>query len=249
MASCLARLLVPGSTLHAAPCSAPFPSYNQALAAVKAARTEWDRLGHVHFRPDDYFAEMLKSDSHMTKVKKRLLAEQKRMEAFEERRRGQAARKFSKAVQAERTKSRAADKKSSMAAIDAWRKTKASRGGAVVDEASSAQLEAMLSSTGHDIKAPAAAAAPKRGEPAGKPRSAEAARRAGRRSYKNAKYGFGGKKRFAKSNDAKSSNDLSGFSSSANRALPRGFKGTRKPSASGAARPGKRRRAAMRGGK
>ena len=219
--------------------SPPLHSYNQALAAVKAARGEWDRLGHAHFRPDDYFAEMLKSDSHMSKVKKRLLSEQKRMEAFEERRRSQAARKFSKAVQSERTKSKAEEKRSSLAAIDSWRKTKASRGGAVVDEASAAQLDAMLASTGHTIKAPAAPTG-------GKSRSAAAAKAAGRRKYKDNKFGFGGKKRFAKSNDSKSTNNLSGFNASANRALPSSFRGTKKPQAAGT-RPGKRRRAAGRG--
>ncbi len=224
-----------------APCS-----YNQALAAVKAARTEWERLGHSHYRPDDYFAEMLKTDGHMAKVKTRLLSEQKRMEAFEERRRAQSARKFSKAVQAEKTKSKAADKKSSLAAIENWKKTKASRGGAVVDEQSSKQLEAMLSGNGHKISAPSAVQ--------GKPRAgAGAAAKSGKyvapranakRRYKDSKFGFGGSKRHAKDGDRKSTNDVSGFSMKANRALPAGFKSKGKPS--GGARPGKRRRDSMR---
>lgn len=43
-------------------------SYGQALAAVTAARSELERLGTPHRRPDDYFAQMLKSDEHMQKV-------------------------------------------------------------------------------------------------------------------------------------------------------------------------------------
>ena len=60
-----------------------------------------------------------------------------------------------------------------------------------------------------------------------------------KRQKKNEKYGFGGKKRHAKSGDAASSGDLSGFSVKRNRS---GFKG-------GAAknRPGKARRKAMKG--
>eukprot|EP01138_Halocafeteria_seosinensis_P002541 gb/GECG01002599.1/.p1 GENE.gb/GECG01002599.1/~~gb/GECG01002599.1/.p1 ORF type:complete len:230 (+),score=62.71 gb/GECG01002599.1/:1-690(+) len=63
--------------------------YNQALASVKAARTAWDELGVKHMRPDDYFAEMLKSDKHMAKVKDKLIVEQQRMKAFEQRKKAQ----------------------------------------------------------------------------------------------------------------------------------------------------------------
>lgn len=57
--------------------------YNNALAAVHAARGEFSRLGEPYYRPDDYLAEMLKSDDHMRKVKARLVGEQRRMEAVE----------------------------------------------------------------------------------------------------------------------------------------------------------------------
>ena len=42
--------------------------YNQALAAVKIAQARVVELGVPHVRPDDYFAEMVKSDNHMNKV-------------------------------------------------------------------------------------------------------------------------------------------------------------------------------------
>lgn len=47
--------------------------YGQALGAVTAARGELERLGIPHRRPDDYFAEMLKSDAHMQKVRTAVL--------------------------------------------------------------------------------------------------------------------------------------------------------------------------------
>ena len=50
--------------------------YNQALGAVRIAQQRFDRLGVPHVRPDDYFAEMVKSDNHMSKVKRRMLQEQ-----------------------------------------------------------------------------------------------------------------------------------------------------------------------------
>lgn len=40
-------------------------------------------------RPDDYFAEMLKSDKHMAKVKDKLIVEKQRMQAFEQRKKAQ----------------------------------------------------------------------------------------------------------------------------------------------------------------
>lgn len=64
-----------------------------------------------------------------------------------------------------------------------------------------------------------------------------------KRSKKNDKYGFGGKKRHAKSGDAVSSGDLSGFD--AKRMKAAGAKGRGKGSSKAAPRPGKARRKAM----
>ena len=60
-------------------------SYNQALSAVKVAQKRFERLGVPHVRPDDYFAEMVKSDKHMMKVKRRMIQEQTDIAAAEER--------------------------------------------------------------------------------------------------------------------------------------------------------------------
>jgi rRNA-processing protein EBP2 len=57
-----------------------------------------------------------------------------------------------------------------------------------------------------------------------------------KRSKKDEKYGHGGKKRHAKSGDAASSGDLTGFSS-------RKMKGFKPSSGAAKARPGKARRA------
>lgn len=57
----------------------------------------------------------------------------------------------------------------------------------------------------------------------------------GKRQKKDEKFGFGGKKRFAKSNDAKSAGDMQGFSA---RRMKGGNKGAKQ-------RPGKARRAKM----
>ena len=51
-------------------------------------------------RPDDFFAEMLKTDHHMSKVKSRLLQQQHKIENFEERRNKLENKKFHKALKA-----------------------------------------------------------------------------------------------------------------------------------------------------
>ena len=64
-----------------------------------------------------------------------------------------------------------------------------------------------------------------------------------KRQKKDQKFGFGGKKRFAKSNDAKSSADLSGFSARRNK---KEFSGVAKKKKGTAVRLGKSRRAGKR---
>jgi rRNA-processing protein EBP2 len=59
-----------------------------------------------------------------------------------------------------------------------------------------------------------------------------------KRQKKNEKYGFGGKKRHAKSGDAMSAGDLSGFD-------PKRMKASGKGRVSKASRPGKNRRKAI----
>jgi rRNA-processing protein EBP2 len=69
-------------------------------------------------------------------------------------------------------------------------------------------------------------------------------KRSAKRQRKDAKYGFGGKKRFSKSGDAISSGDLSGFN--AKKMKSNGFGGAgKKKKAVKAPRPGKSRRKSM----
>jgi rRNA-processing protein EBP2 len=42
--------------------------YNHALQAVEYGRGQLTSLGVPHKRPDDYFAESVKSDAHMARV-------------------------------------------------------------------------------------------------------------------------------------------------------------------------------------
>ena len=57
----------PRSNLNIVICS--MCSYNQGLSAVVEARDRLNELGVPYKRPTDYYAEMLKSDDHMRRVK------------------------------------------------------------------------------------------------------------------------------------------------------------------------------------
>ena len=78
---------------------------------MRAAQSRFERMGVPHVRPDDYFAEMLKSDKHMSKVKTRMIKEQVDMQEAEERRKQRANKKFGKQVQREVLQARAQKRK------------------------------------------------------------------------------------------------------------------------------------------
>ncbi|KAF1780302.1 Eukaryotic rRNA processing [Phytophthora cactorum] len=110
--------------------------YNNTLAGVRLAKDRLKKDGVAYKRPDDYFAEMLKSDAHMAKVKDKLIYEQKKITAVEERKKSQAHRKVAKEVQAEKIKERNQQKKDTLEAVKQWKKRKGNdkRGGLKDDD-------------------------------------------------------------------------------------------------------------------
>lgn len=186
-----------------------------------------------HRRPDDYFAEMLKSDDHMARVKDKLLFEQKKMSAVEARKKRQSSATFGKQVAAERLKARAADKKATLDNIAAWRKQRGRNGNSATGGAGDeGDIDAVLAGQGGGR------------EGGGKKNF--------KRAGKDKKYGFGGApKRFGKTNDAKSSKSLKDYSAGRNKALPPGVKpkgrGGSSGGGKGGARPGKFARTAAKG--
>jgi len=57
--------------------------YNHTLSAVTAGRERMAQAGLPINRPNDYFCENVKTDAHMTRIKDRLLVEDKRIDSFE----------------------------------------------------------------------------------------------------------------------------------------------------------------------
>ncbi|TMW59280.1 hypothetical protein Poli38472_004349 [Pythium oligandrum] len=179
--------------------------YNNSLASVRLAKDRLKKLGVAYKRPEDYFAEMLKSDAHMAKVKDKLIYEQKKIHAVEERKKSQAHRKVAKEIQAEKTKQRLQEKKDTLDAVKQWKKRRnQDKGGAIHDDDDN-ELDAIVSGKA----TPTATGKRKRGADSNdankKPRVNK------KRESKDKKYGFGGKKRYAKSNTRESTNDMSQF--------------------------------------
>ncbi|XP_065872163.1 probable rRNA-processing protein EBP2 homolog [Euphorbia lathyris] len=102
--------------------------YTQALEGTRKAFEKVEPMGLPFLRPADYYAEMVKSDTHMEKIKGRLLAEKKNIEESEERRKAREAKKLAKEVQAQKLKERSAQKKTEVEAVKKWRKQRQQSG-------------------------------------------------------------------------------------------------------------------------
>ncbi|KAL4948783.1 eukaryotic rRNA processing protein EBP2-domain-containing protein [Aspergillus filifer] len=194
--------------------------YKTAQAGALLARKLLKKEGINFTRPGDYFAEMVKTDEHMGKIKKKLYDEAAGKKAAAEARKQRDLKKFGKQVQVAKLQQRAKEKKEAIEKINDLkkkRKTATSGGAGEADDLFDVAVEDAVSEN------PRKRARGDTGGPNIK------------RQKKNEKYGFGGKKRHAKSGDAASSGDLRSFSVKKMKGGP------------GAKRPGKSKRAAARG--
>ena len=73
-------------------------------------------------RPDDFLAEMLKSDSHMAGVKSRLLRQQAKIKSFEEKKQRAENKKFHKAIKDFKMKAKHAEKRQNLEQIQKLKK-------------------------------------------------------------------------------------------------------------------------------
>ncbi|CAI4044455.1 Ebp2p SKDI_11G0490 [Saccharomyces kudriavzevii IFO 1802] len=162
--------------------------YKQSLDAVSVARDELKRLKVAFKRPLDYFAEMVKSDEHMDKIKGKLIEEASDKKAREGARRQRQLKKFGKQVQNATLQKRHLEKRET---LDKIKSLKNKRKHNEIDH----------SEFNVGVEEEVEGKRSERGKPNGK------------RAAKNSKYGQGGMKRFKRKNDADSSADVTGFSS------------------------------------
>ncbi|KAG5645988.1 hypothetical protein DXG03_004589 [Asterophora parasitica] len=85
--------------------------YKQALHSAEAARKLAEKHKFPFTRPADYFAEMVKTDSHMERIRQRLLDESAGIKKSEDKRKEREGKKFGKQVQVEKLKEREKSKK------------------------------------------------------------------------------------------------------------------------------------------
>jgi len=86
--------------------------YKLALDAVPFARAQCSKHDIPFSRPNDYYAEMVKSDEHMERIRTKLVEESQGIKKSEEAKKQRELKKYGKQIQHEKLKQREADKKS-----------------------------------------------------------------------------------------------------------------------------------------
>ncbi|XP_020638862.3 putative rRNA-processing protein EBP2 isoform X2 [Pogona vitticeps] len=194
--------------------------YRQAQASVLEALPRLHQLKILTRRPDDYFAEMAKSDQQMQKIRQKLKSKQEAMEKSERAKQLRVLRKYGKKVQIEVLQKRQKEKSTMLNAIKKYQKGLSDKLEFLEGDKSSAPLGKKKEGSG--------------GQPVKKGPNAK-------RRYKNQKFGFGGKKKGSKWNTRESHDDVSSF-----RASKAHYKGPGKGGKKGAnKRPGKKMRQKM----
>ncbi|KAM0733671.1 putative rRNA-processing protein EBP2-like protein [Formica fusca] len=158
--------------------------HRQAQGAVMDGIARLKKLGILTFRPDDYFAEMAKSDEHMQKVRVNLMKKQAMAQRSDKVRQMRQQKKVAKQMQVEATLKKHAEKRKMLEEVKKYRK------GIRQD------LDFLEDKKKSQNKQPNHKMNPKAQMKA---------------KVKAGKYGFGGKKRRSKWNTSSSSADVSEY--------------------------------------
>lgn len=169
--------------------------YAQALDAVREGRKLCKHNQIPFSRPPDYFAEMVKSDEHMDRIKRKLIDEESAKRASQEARKQRELKKYGKKVQHERLQQYQKQKRDTLEKVNSLKRKRRNQELPGEDE-----FEVQLADALKD----------KRKERDQKYKLGNRAPNSKRQS-KNSRYGYGGKKRGSRSNTAESSMDTSGF--------------------------------------
>ena len=205
----------------------------QAAEAVTIARKRLDAMEVPYVRPEDYYAEMIKSDKHMQKIRDNLLFEDRKMAAFEKRKKDQEQKKYGKQIMAEKIKEKGQIKRANLKAIDDFKERVAGRKSAGGSSSSSSSKSTYDSTEGQDDdpfavvttdadgsnsgggggrgggggskgNKSSGAAGGKGGKGDGKGSGGKSAKR----QAKDTKFGFGGGRKGSKRNTADSTHDM-----------------------------------------
>ncbi|XP_032884538.1 probable rRNA-processing protein EBP2 [Amblyraja radiata] len=199
--------------------------YRQAQATALDALPRLQQLKIATKRPDDYFAEMAKSDQHMQKIRVKMISKQTSIEKSEKAKQLRALRKYGKKVQVEVIQKRQKEKKAMMTAVKKYQKGLSDK----LDflEGDKASLQGKKEGGG----GAAVGSAQQKNKINAK------------RKFKNEKFGFGGRKKGLKRNTKESYDDVSSFKAKIAHAKNNHFGRGGKKNAN--KRPGKRNRQKM----
>jgi rRNA-processing protein EBP2 len=164
--------------------------YRQAQTAVKDGIVKLKEHGVPTKRPDDYFAEMAKTDDHMQKIRKHLTAKQEGQQKSERVKQLREQKKMSKIIQREAEQKKQADKTKMLKDLKAYRKGKLQNLDFLDDDKKNMQ---------------------KKGQK-GRPKPGK------KRQEHDKKFGYGGKKKGIKRNTQDSASNVRDFSMKKNRA-------------------------------
>lgn len=217
--------------------------YKQALSAATTGRAKCLSANLPFTRPTDFFAEMVKTDEHMERVRQRLLDEKAGIEASEEAKRQRELKKFGKKVQVEKGLQRQREKREMQDKVASLKRKRGGAGAEGTNEGDDDDFDIRLQTAlgDEEEKEKRRAAASQRGGRGG----ARGGRGGGKmpRSARDSKYGFGGKKRFSKSNTKESTEGGFGKYEAPSRGGRGGRGGGRGGSRGrGSSRPGKSKR-------
>ncbi|GMI00864.1 hypothetical protein TrVE_jg7276 [Triparma verrucosa] len=197
--------------------------YNVALSAVRSGKKRFKSTNMPFTRPTDYFAEMVKSDAHMAKIKDRLIFESKKMTAFEQRKSNKESKSREKEKRDAKLKEKAKEKRDNLGKVEEWKKEAKERRGQGIGDYDDAGIQDKIGFNGDNNF---------------------------KRERADKKYGFGGKSGKFKKSDKKKLNDMSDYNPRGN--FKGGMKSSRKTGGGdggGKKRQGKRARDAKRASK
>ncbi|KAH9936504.1 eukaryotic rRNA processing [Fomitopsis serialis] len=174
--------------------------YKQAIHGAQLAKSLAAKHSLAFTRPPDYFAEMVKSDAHMERIRQRLLDEGASIKRSEEKRKEREGKKYGKQVQMEKLQERERSKKDMEERLKGLKRRRRRRFDVAVEDAISDRPAKRTKGAG----------------PGGKklPRQA-----------RDQKFGFGGSRKHAKQNTKASTDNFD--ASSAGRGNARGGKGAK----------------------
>jgi len=172
--------------------------YRQAQATVIESLSRLKNMGVPSKRPEDYFAQMMKTDDHMQKIRTKLAQKQEEEERIGKVRKLRELKKFGKQVQVEVQQKRQKEKKDMLDQVKKFRKGQVDKIDFLDD------IEATNDKKG------------KKNRPQHEQQRFDKNKRAdnkhdNKRQFKDKRFGFGGKKKGGKANTKNSANDVSDY--------------------------------------